>query len=415
MTWKFAAATCVTAALAMVPAPRAHADARDVILGLGLLGIGAAIANQNQGSRASASTRSTSPGMSQAQREQNRQVQRALNYFNYPVGTVDGSIGPNTRNGIRNFESAMGFTADGNLDDFERNFLLGSYQRAQTGAQVPPYSQIFAREGTQGLLRTYRDEQRGIPTPGPNDVAQPAPDQTPTPATPGLPDFGAADAPAMASLNNHCNEIQVLTNTNGGLTTLATMSDPELTMNEQFCLVRTTAVAQSANSMATISGYTDADFVQQCEGLGAYIAPQVASLDNTAPDVVQQNVVSQLESSGMTTERLRNVGVICLGIGFREDRSDVALASALIMVGIDEPAYGEVIAHHLREGFGATASPQQADVWMDLAISGLEGGATPAFLPNQSSDRIALLRAAMNGELVAPSGGGLPTFGVPAQ
>lgn len=298
--------------------------------------------------------------------------------------------------------------------------MLDSYRRAQTGAQVAPYSLIFAREGTQGLLRTYRNEQRGIPTPGVTPVVQPTRTEPPTPVpvaapAPSLPSFGAFGTNAGPSVNNHCAQIQVLTTTNGGFTTLSTMSDPEFALNEQFCLMRTNAMAEASNAMAGIAGIDDAQFVQQCVGLAEYMRPDVDRLAQTNPGAVQVDVARRLQSSGRSAAELRGTGVICLGVGYREDRSDIALGAALIMVGIDQAAYGEVVAHHLREGFGATASPARAEAWMSRTLSSLDGGATPAFLPNQSADRVALLRAAMAGETAAPAGAGLPSFGVPAN
>lgn len=421
MILKNAAACCAVMALAMVPAPKAKADLGEA-LAIGVLGaIIAGAASQgatNQGARGGQqTTRSTSapqrPAISQAQLEQNRQVQTALNYFNYPVGAVDGVFGPATRNGIRDFEVAMGYSADGNLDDFERNFLLDSYRRAQTGAQMQPYSMIFAREGTQGLLRTYRNEQRGIPTPGVTAAAQPAPQSAPN-AAPTLPSFGTAQGDTGPSVNSHCSQIQVLTTTNGGFTTMSTMSDPDFALNEQFCLTRTNAMAQASTTIASIAGLDDAQAVQQCAGLSEYMREDVQSLATMTPAAVQTDVGRLVRNSGQSEAQLRTTGIICLGVGYREDRADMALAAALVMVGIDEAAYGEVVAHHLREGFGTAASPERSGTWMERTLTSLENGANPAFLSNQSSERVALLRAAMAGGASAPMGAGLPTFPAPA-
>lgn len=416
MILRNAPAFCAVVALALAPAPKAKAELEDALV-LGILGAiiaGAASQGAQGGQQA---TRSASapqrPAISQAQLEQNRQVQTALNYFNYPVGAVDGAFGPATRNGIRNFESALGFSADGNLDDFERSFLLDSYRRAQTSAQVPPYSMIFAREGTQGLLRTYRNEQRGIPTPGVNAAALPATQPTPN-AAPALPSFGAALGDTGPSVNSHCSQIQVLTTTNGGFTTMSMMSDPDFTLNEQFCLARTNAMAQASTAMASIAGLNDAQAVQQCDGLSEYMREDIESIANMTPAAVRTDVGRMVRNSGQSEAQLRTTGVVCLGVGYREDRADMALAAALVMVGIDEAAYGEVVAHHLREGFGTAASSERSGAWMERTLTSLESGANPAFLSNQSSERVALLRAAMAGGTSAPMGGGLPSFPAPA-
>ena len=69
--------------------------------------------------------------MSAAQREQNRNLQNALNHFNFPVGNDDGVLCPRSHDLIAQYERDMGLTTDGWLDDYGRNFLMGSYVRAQ--------------------------------------------------------------------------------------------------------------------------------------------------------------------------------------------------------------------------------------------------------------------------------------------
>jgi hypothetical protein len=66
-----------------------------------------------------------------------------------------------------------------------------------------------------------------------------------------------------------------------------------------------------------------------------------------------------------------------------------------MLVALGEPAYGELLGHHLREGFGTTNRPDLASGWYDASISALEQGATPAFMPGQP-ERTALLRAAID-------------------
>lgn len=405
---KFLVTTTLVAALVVVPVTRAAADAKGVAAAALLIGI---IASQ---SGKKSQRRTTRPGISQAQREQNRQVQTALNYFDYPVGTVDGALGARSRTAMQNYEAAMGFNVDGSLDDFERDFLLTSYQKAQTSAQFPPYSQILAREGTQGLLRTYRNEQRGIPTPGSNIVPAVQPEPQAPAVQPGLPSFGGVDPGEQRSINAHCNQITVLTTTNGGFTTQATMADPRFALNEQFCLARTNAVSQADSIVSSIPNMTNAQFLQQCEALGAYMAPHISALGEKTPADVQRDVATVLQSSGQSSEDLRVAGRICLGVGYREDRADIALASALVMVGTDEAAYGELIGHHMREGFGTPASRAQSEAWLTTSLASLEGGAAPVFLPNQSAERIALMRMAMAAEPASTGGGALPTFTVPS-
>ena len=361
-------------------------------------------------SQPSHARRATRPTISTAQREENKQVQTALNYFNFPVGTVDGSIGSKSKTAISNFQTTMGYTVDGGLDDVEREFLLNSYQRAQTSSQVPPYSQIVANFGTQGLLRRYRDEERGTIQPAVQPLPQPAA------PVPGLPTFPASDQVEAASIDSFCSEISVLTSTNGGFTTLDTLGDPAFVLDEQFCLARKFALSESRREMESRSGTTDAQFVAQCEGLGTYMAPELRTLGQNPPTAVKAAVSNMLRSSGQSAEDSRLTGKICLGVGYREDDANVALAGALVLVGVNDDAYGEIIGHHLREGFGTGADPVKAEEWMVSTLSALEKGATPASRPDQSAEHQALLRAALAGERSpAPVPSGLPTFDAPVE
>lgn len=407
---KFLVTTATVAALVVAPVTRAAAGGSG-LAGAGVIALLLALASQ---SGKKPQHRTTRPGISQAQREQNRKVQTALNYFDYPVGTVDGVLGSHSKEAIRNYEAAMSFNVDGSLDDSERDLLLNSYEKAQTSGQFPPYSQILAREGTQGLLRTYRNEQRGILTPDTNIVPAVQPEPQAPAVQPGLPSFGGVDPGEQRSINAHCNQIAVLTTTNGGFTTQSTMADPRFTLNEQFCLARINAISQADSIVSSIPDMTNAQFLQQCETLGPSMTPHISALGEKTPAVVQRDVATVLQSDGLSSEELRVMGRICLGVGYREDRADIALASALVMVGTDEVAYGELIGHHLREGFGTPASRAQSEAWLTTSLAGIEGGAAPVFLPNQSAERITLMRMAMAAEPASTGGGALPTFTVPS-
>lgn len=193
----------IAASLIAVPAQRAVAGDAAKVLGGALLGgiIVNEIHKNKQRQRTTTKRTYTkkSTGISSAQRAENRQVQTALNYFGYHVGTVDGSLGRKSRAGISRYQGDMGFQPDGYMDNYEKDFLIGSYQRALASSAVPPYNQIVATQGYGGLLRTYRNEQLGIQTPGIQSAAvQQAPVPVPTPAPAPLPVPATVVAPAPA-------------------------------------------------------------------------------------------------------------------------------------------------------------------------------------------------------------------------
>lgn len=139
----------------------ARADAADAIAGFATGVITGAIINNQQKSQPKKVYKAPKKtGVSQAQRQQNRDVQTALNYFNYPVGVVDGALGKKSRAAISQLQADLGYVADGYLDDHERAFLIQSYHRAQAGV-MGQYAQVMASYGTRGLLKAYHSEQMG--------------------------------------------------------------------------------------------------------------------------------------------------------------------------------------------------------------------------------------------------------------
>jgi len=136
----------------------------DVIGGLIVGGLlGAAIANdQNRRShttvRRSSSSRSS---VSAAQREQNKEVQTALNYFGYPVGTPDGALGPKSRAAISQYQALLNFPATGQLAEMERQILVTAYNRALIGGPQVQGIISTSPQGIRGMLLAQRDEMLG--------------------------------------------------------------------------------------------------------------------------------------------------------------------------------------------------------------------------------------------------------------
>ncbi|SLN48750.1 Putative peptidoglycan binding domain protein [Falsiruegeria litorea R37] len=418
MFTKSVCATLVATSLVLVPAKEARADEAAALIGGAILGgliINEVNKNkarqrqqqQQQQTRARTTTRSS--GISAAQREQNRNVQSALNYFGYNVGAVDGSIGRKTRAGISNYQSDMGYSIDGRLDDAERSFLLNSHQRAQASAHVAPYNQILASQGQQGLLRTYRNEQLGIPTPQVQQATAPAPTQNTVPAranTGALPDFTFGEQ--ARSANEHCNEINVLTAANGGLTTGGNVTDAEFALNEQFCLARTQAIAESSRIEATIPNLSAPQIEAQCQGLTQAMAPPMAGVDSKSPSQIIADGSSFLRNSGKPMDQLVSGGKVCLGVGYRTDDAEMAMASGVLLASAGQLGYSEIVSHHLREGFGAAQGQGAvAGDWMRMAINAAQSGAT---VLGQTPDRIAVLSAALTGVPAQTGTAALPAF-----
>ena len=472
-------------------------------------------------------------------RARNREVQTSLNYFGFNAGGADGVLGSRSRAAISTYQAHLGFPATGRLTEYERTFLVSSYNRAQiggpdvlkamqnpqgvrgvltvwhkqAGGQVPGNGfsghggmgyaglpmevsnavdeiaqssepspeQLLQRAGfiqtadlnqdgkndyvidtsvtgssfwcgqtqcttllfastADGYQRKqfmYRlNEQRsnsittaafecdytGCKMNDPMLAAAPAPaaptEQAPTMAattTPGIsaiPLMGTQSAP-QTSLASYCNKVSVLTNSAGGYITVSTMTDPTMALNEQLCLTRSYAIARGEEMMKQVAGLTTDQVDAQCDAFGPALAPYVAALATGSAAEVAPQVQKFALSANMSIEQLQSTGAICLYSGYRRDKQDVALGSALLLVGAGQTPYAETIGHHMTQGFGTATDAEKAKGWYTMALDALDKGATPVFAPGQA-DRVDVLKAALNGggtaPVTVPQPAALPTF-----
>lgn len=452
---------CVVAAIAATPATRVAADGRDFIAGAVIGGIlGAAANNQAKKKRYVQRKVYRKPAVPSYVRQERRDIQTSLNYFGFPAGSADGVLGRKSRAAISNYQVHMGYPATGQLTDYEKSFLLQSYQRAIAGGVATNQLIAASPTGPRGLLTRYRNEAAGIATapvagtavaptttvvvaPQPVPVApQVGTTTTTTTVTAVAPSNGGGAATLLAggaaagsasalpsflgeaavvSLASHCNQVSLLTSSNGGFMTADTMVDANFALNEQFCLARTYAISDGEALAAKIQGFTPEQIAQQCEGFGPALKEHVAALSLKPHDVVMKNVSSFVLSTGMSPAQLAGTAKICLSVGYRKDNMDVALGSALLLTVLGEQVYGELMGHHLAQGFGASKRSDLALAWYDLSLSAIEAGATPVVAPGQP-ERAGLLRKASysltnNSQsqavpLVQPASTALPIFTV---
>ncbi|SMP00020.1 Putative peptidoglycan binding domain-containing protein [Thalassovita litoralis] len=524
--------TAVAAALiASSTAAPAFADN----LGAAIVGgiIGGALMNEAARNKQKKRTYSSANSVT---RQQNRETQTALNYFGFPAGTPDGVMGSRSRSAVSQYQVYMGFPATGHLSQYERDFLVSSYSRAQIGGpQVIKAMQ--SPQGSRGLLITWRDEAAGTRTAGygsgyggmPMEVSQAIDEiaassdpsaeqlmqrsgfiqladlngdgkndyildtsvsgssfwcgashcsvmvfastpqgyqrndfmargvtaasfachqgvcrmndsggatmvtQAPAPVNPmqptmpqtvmtsgqapgqgmgqgagaglsGIKPFAmAGDAPQQASLASHCSKVSLLTNSNGGFMKASNLSDPDLALSEQFCLTRTYAIGMGENMVSKVQGASQAQIDAQCDAFGPAAQPYVDMLGAQDAMTVKGEVQKFVLNSNMSIAQLANTAKICLYSGYRRDKMDVALGSALLMVGIGQAPYAELVGHHLSQGFGTAQSADRAQDWYNTALQSLESGSEAVFAPGQP-ERLAVIRAAS----AVLTGGGIP-------
>ncbi|PTX56344.1 putative peptidoglycan binding protein [Litoreibacter ponti] len=422
---------CAAAALISVPASRAQADGRDFAAGIVAGVVGSAIV-RNAGKqkrvvrqKTYTKKRATVPSYV---RQERRDIQNALNYFGFPAGTPDGVLGKRSRAAISNYQVHMGYPATGQLTDYEKNFLLQSHNRALAGGAATNQAIAASPTGPRGLLITYRNEAAGIvptapaaPVPTTTVVVAPQPQQlqpqvlngTTTTTTTVTAVAGAAGAAAGAatapsglptflgqttavSLASHCNQVSLLTSTNGGFATADTMVDANFALNEQFCLARTYAVADGEQLAAKVQGVTKAQIESQCEGLAPALKEHVAALSLKPHTAVMQDVSAFVLQSGMSPAQLTGTAKICLSVGYTTDNMDVALGSALLLTVLGQQVYGELMGHHLSQGFGASKRADLSLAWYDMALTAVDNGAVAVFAPGQPERGTLLRKASMS-------------------
>lgn len=433
MFMKFTTGAVLAAAVALIPAERVEADAGDFIAGAIIGGIVGANAKKQRRTTTRSTTRKRRSSIPSTQ--EGRQIQASLNYFGFNAGTVDGQLGRKTRNAVSQYQAYLGYPITGQLSPFEQSLLINSWTRAQAGGASVNQQIATNVDGTRGLLKTFRAEMAGQPAAQSPTVlaATPQPQVVPqatTAVVAGTTALAAAAAPAastglpnflgagtQASLASHCNTVSLVTNTNGGFVTLAGMTDPNTALNEQFCLARTYAIAESEEMVSRISGFTPDQIAAQCAGFGPALKDHVVALAVKPREAVTADVGNFIISTGMAPAQLAATAKICMGVGYRTDNMDVAVGSAMILFSLGEQVYGELMGHHLSQGFGPGRNVANAASWYQAGLAALDAGATPVFNPGQP-ERTELLRRAsaqMNGAPNLPAAqpaSTLPTFSI---
>ncbi|WP_226780513.1 peptidoglycan-binding domain-containing protein [Oceaniglobus trochenteri] len=402
--------TTIAASLVILPATRAAADAGDFVAGaiVGAIVNHAARNNRGTTKKVYRSTKRKTYSKPRIPATQTgRQIQSSLNYFGFNAGSVDGQLGRKSRDAISQYQAYLGYPVTGQLSSFEQDLLINSYNRAQAGGYVTQQQVAANPEGVRGLLKVYRTEMAGgapgiVTAPQTTVVVAPAAAATTTttttvtamagdeaPKSDALPNlFGGTTT--RASLASHCNTVSLLTNTNGGFTTVGTMTDPNVALNEQFCLARTYAIAEG-ESLAQGLGATPEQIASHCDAYGEQMKPHVAALSLKDRDSVVRDVSGFVLGTGIPTQDLAATAKVCLSVGYRTDDLDVAIGSALILVTLGETGYGELMGHHLSQGFGASKRNDLALAWYE---TGLDGATTQAVFAPGQPERLELLREA---------------------
>lgn len=421
--------SAIAIAVAMPIATESRADGSAFVGGLvgGMLGsaIGNAAQQPRTVVRTVPETRTVvrrAPAVNTYERQRNSEVQTALNYFGFPAGVPDGVLGRNSRAAISTYQAFVGYPATGYLSEYERSFLVSAYNRALVGGPQTQQAMATYGQGPRGLLLAYRAEQQGVapampapvaapptvvfaapepePAPEPVVVAAPAPTPEPEPqperaAAPAqLPSFLAVET-ADNSMAGHCNRVSLVTSTNGGFVTAASLTDPTVALDEQFCLARTYAIEDGDRLTASVQGVSAAEVRAQCEAFTPAMRPYIAMLGGESAERVDEAVRGFIVQTGAPPAAIAGNARICLGVGYRTDNAELALGSAMLLEAAGDAAYGEHVGHHLMLGFGVPRRGDRAMEWLDASVAAMEAGANPVVSPG-APERVALLRRSID-------------------
>ncbi|UWR02418.1 peptidoglycan-binding protein [Ruegeria conchae] len=401
MIVRFILSLGIAISIAAIAPQNARADAGDFIGGAVVGGVAGYLIGKDQQKKktqSSTATRTYRQGIPST--TQGAQTQTALNYFGYNAGRVDGQVGRGTRSAIERYQASMGYPVNGHdFQPYQYDFLQQAYYWATSGGQAAtqlsgqPLLMEYRRQVQSGssLAAAPQAPAQAIPVIKPQDT-EPAANTTET-ASASLPTLfsGGTGGPSLA---NRCSGVMLQTSTNGGYTTLSNMTDADFALSEQFCLARSYAMARGEDLMQDIQGLTPDQVSAQCASYGEMLAPQVDALSISSKTEAETQVRKMALDSGLSPADLAATSKVCLAMGYRQDNMDTAVGSALMLVAMGEPAYGELVGHHLREGFGVQERRDLAMQWYDASLSALDAGSQAVFLPSQT-DRPQLLRAAM--------------------
>ncbi len=401
MIVRFILSLGIAISIAAIAPQNARADAGDFIGGAVVGGVAGYLIGKDQQKKktqSSTATRTYRQGIPST--TQGAQTQTALNYFGYNAGRVDGQVGRGTRSAIERYQASMGYPVNGHdFQPYQYDFLQQAYYWATSGGQAAtqlsgqPLLMEYRRQVQSGssLAAAPQSPAQAIPVIKPQDT-EPAANTTETTSA-SLPSLfsGGTGGPSLA---NRCSGVMLQTSTNGGYTTLSNMTDADFALSEQFCLARSYAMARGEDLMQDIQGLTPDQVSAQCASYGEMLAPQVDALSISSKTEAETQVRKMALDSGLSPADLAATSKVCLAMGYRQDNMDTAVGSALMLVAMGEPAYGELVGHHLREGFGVQERRDLAMQWYDASLSALDAGSQAVFLPSQT-DRPQLLRAAM--------------------
>ncbi len=394
----------LTAAGAAIPATKAAAGNNAGAAIIGALIGGAIVAGANNNRR-----NNTNSTASSAQRTENRAVQTALNYFDFPAGTPDGVFGRRTRTAVGQYQAFMGFPVTGELSPYEKDFLLTSHQRAELGGAETSRIILTDPNGSRALLISFMEQQQGGGTSlgmGNNTL------QASNPAN----DFGSGNG--SSAQTSPAGLPVFVTSQESSMNELCISGIQPNSIEAQFCNLRAYAIDEGDRLAASVQGTTRADIQAQCEAFAPTLEPYVTTVSLADAGAAKSELQSWVSGSGTSVASLEGIAKVCLGVGYTTDNSAVALASIMTLVGTGQAGYEELLAYHLALGFGFEGKENidRGAQWLEnasLAFASGQESITGESGAMRATVAVSLANSLRGLPPVAPTapGGVVPAFG----
>jgi len=300
------------------------------------------------------STRSQ-PQLSANQRRINRALQTALNFFEFDAGAVDGIMGRRSRAAVSAFQALMGYEETGRISRDESRFLLTAFNEIALKDEALALKVKLELVDPQDLLKAFSIDEIVV-----TDIEEPA----------------APEGPP--SMRFTCVNIGA--------------SGPQDLLKAQFCNLRQLAMEQSDFMMETsLSGQSAEPVAGECRLFTLEMGPQIEQLAGTASSEVIPEMNLWVRRSGVSEEKLAGLSKTCLGVAYQQDNPEAALASLLVLSGLNRAIYAELTGYHLALGLGFEApEPALAMGWMEAAVAVLPEGEV-ALTAQTSDQRLAVL------------------------
>lgn len=270
-----------------------------------------------------------------AQRRTNRAVQSALNFFGFDTGSVDGILGRKSRAAISDFQTFMDYEATGNLTREERLFLLSTFNGINTEDEALALKISLGLVSVQDLLKARADEE---------------------PEAPDTVEEAAPEAPL--SMRSLCINIGA----NGPLDLV----------KAQFCNLRQLAIEQSDFLLETSLTTTSIEpVIGECQNFTTEIQPQITLVAAQPAAALISDMDLWFRRSGASREKLFRQAQTCLGVAYRHDDPEAALASLLVLSGLKDPIFIELTGYHIALGLGLIDAQDMARAqgWMEASIA----------------------------------------------